>query len=54
MTIDGNKLVSVRRFQKWLYLSGIGRTIELEIYRDGKTLKKKVAVEERPAAATTR
>jgi S1-C subfamily serine protease/mono/diheme cytochrome c family protein len=53
VAIDGNRLFSVLDFQKWLYLSGIGRTIELEIYRDGKTLRKKVTVEERPANATT-
>jgi S1-C subfamily serine protease len=54
VAVDGHRLFSVLDFQKWLYLSGIGRTIELEIYRDGKTLKKKVAVEERPASATPR
>jgi len=54
VAIDGHRLFSVLDFQKWLYLSGIGRTIELEIHRDGKTLKKKVMVEERPASATIR
>lgn len=54
VAIDGNRLFSVLDFQKWLYLSGIGRTIELEIYREGKTIEKKLTVEERPASATTR
>jgi serine protease Do len=54
LSIDGNVLVSVGEFQKWLYLSGIGRTIELEIYRDGQTLKKRITVEERPESARPR
>jgi S1-C subfamily serine protease/mono/diheme cytochrome c family protein len=54
LSIDGNVLVSVGDFQKWLYLSGIGRTIELEIYRDGQTLEKRVTVEERPESARPR
>ena len=54
ISIDGNRLFSVGHFQKWLYLSGIGRTITLEIFRDGKTLEKRVTVEERPAAAVPR
>ena len=54
VSIDGNRLFSVLDFQKWLYLSGIGRTVRLEIFRDQKTLEKKVKIEERPASATTR
>jgi S1-C subfamily serine protease/mono/diheme cytochrome c family protein len=54
LSIDGNILVSVGEFQRWLYLSGIGRTIELEIFRDGQTLEKRVTVEERPKAARPR
>jgi S1-C subfamily serine protease/mono/diheme cytochrome c family protein len=54
LSIDGNRLFSVGDFQKWLYLSGIGRTIALEIYRDGKKLEKRITVEERPAAAVPR
>ncbi len=48
ISIDGNRLPSVGEFQKWLYLSGIGRTITLEILRDGEILEKRVTVEERP------
>jgi serine protease Do len=54
ISIDGNRLGSVGAFQKWLYLSGIGRTIRLEIFRDGKTIQKRVTVEERPEAALPR
>jgi serine protease Do len=54
ISIDGNRLFSVGDFQKWLYLSGIGRTITLEIFRDGETLEKQVAIEERPEAAVPR
>lgn len=52
ISIDGNRLTSVGVFQKWLYLSGIGRTITLEIFREGKTIEKRVTVEERPETAT--
>ena len=54
VAIDGNRLFSVLDFQKWLYLSGIGRTVTLDIFRDGKTTPKKVTIEERPAGAATR
>jgi serine protease Do len=54
ISIDGNRLFSVGDFQKWLYLSGIGRTVTLGIFRDGQTLEKRVAIEERPEAAVPR
>jgi serine protease Do len=54
ISIDGNRITSVGAFQKWLYLSGIGRTITLEISRAGQTLEKRVTVEQRPAAAVPR
>ncbi len=54
LSIDGNALVSVGEFQRWLYLSGIGRTIALEIYRDGEILEKRVTVAERPEAVRPR
>jgi S1-C subfamily serine protease len=54
ISIDGNRLPSVGEFQKWLYLSGIGRTITLKILRDGEILEKRVTVEERPASAVPR
>jgi len=54
VAIDGNRLFSVLDFQKWLYLSGIGRTVELEIHRDGKPHTERVTVEERPPDAAPR
>jgi S1-C subfamily serine protease/mono/diheme cytochrome c family protein len=54
VSIDGHALVSVGEFQRWLYLSGIGRTIELEIFRDGESLEKRVTVAERPEAVRPR
>jgi S1-C subfamily serine protease/mono/diheme cytochrome c family protein len=54
LSIDGHALVSVVEFQRRLYLSGIGRTIELELYRDGQTLEKRVTVAVRPDAARPR
>jgi serine protease Do len=54
VSIDGHRLFSVLDFQKWLYLSGIGKTVRLEISRDGRTLELEAPIEERPSAATTR
>lgn len=54
VAIDGNRLFSVLDFQKWLYLSGIGRSVRLEIFREQETLEKKATIEERPQSATTR
>ena len=52
--IDGHLLFSVIDFQKWLYLSGIGKTLTIEIFRDGEPLEKTVTIEARPKSATTR
>ena len=52
--IDGHRIASVGAFQRWLYLSGVGRSITLELFRDGNTLEKAVTVEERPAEAVPR
>jgi S1-C subfamily serine protease len=54
VSFDGNRLFSVLDFQKWLYLSGAGRTVKLEIFREQKTLEKNVKIEERPKSVTTR
>ena len=54
VAIDGNRLLSVLDFQKWLYLSGIGRSVSLDVYRGGKTLVKRATIEERPKGATNR
>ena len=54
VAIDGKRLLSVLDFQKWLYLSGIGRSVSLDVYRGGETLSKRATIEERPQAATNR
>jgi S1-C subfamily serine protease len=54
ISIDGNRLPYVGEFQKWLYLSGIGRTVTLKILRGKELLEKRVTVEERPEAAVPR
>ena len=51
ISMDGERLLAVQDFQKWLYLHGIGRTIELEVSRDGETLRREATIEQRPAAA---
>jgi S1-C subfamily serine protease/mono/diheme cytochrome c family protein len=52
--IDEHRLGSVSDFQRWLYLSGIGREVRLELFRDGERLERRVAIEERPAAVAPR
>ncbi|HKQ62772.1 MAG TPA: trypsin-like peptidase domain-containing protein, partial [Candidatus Polarisedimenticolaceae bacterium] len=52
--IDGHRILAVADFQKWLYLSGIGTTVELGIYRDGELSSPRVTIEERPAQARPR
>jgi len=54
VAIDGIRLLTVLEFQKWLYLSGIGRTVRLEIFRDGEMLERHVTIEERPGHVTPR
>ena len=54
VAIDGNPLWSVATFQRQLYLSGIGRTVTLQIFRGGKTIEKRATVQQRPAAAVPR
>jgi S1-C subfamily serine protease len=54
VAIDGQRLFSVADFQKWMYLSGIGREVTLELFRDGKTLDRRVVIEPRPAEAAPR
>lgn len=50
VSLEGHRLFGVPDFQRWLYLLGIGRTITLEIAREGRVLKVKATIEERPAA----
>jgi S1-C subfamily serine protease/mono/diheme cytochrome c family protein len=52
--MDDHPILGVSDFQTWLYLLGIDATVTLEIARDGKTLRKTLAIEQRPAAARTR
>jgi len=54
VSLDGHRLLSVLDFQKWLYLSGIGRTVTLEIFRNGETLEKSVTIERRPESVRPR
>jgi S1-C subfamily serine protease/mono/diheme cytochrome c family protein len=54
VSIDGHRLFSVADFQKWMYLSGVGREVTLEIYRAGKTLEPRVTIEQRPPDAVPR
>lgn len=54
VSLDGQLLFSVLGFQRWLYLSGIGRTVTLEIFRAGETLEKRVTIEERPTEVRPR
>ncbi|MBL8750342.1 MAG: trypsin-like peptidase domain-containing protein [Planctomycetes bacterium] len=41
-------------FQKQLYLAGVGREIEVVVFRDGTTFAKKLVIEARPPEATPR
>jgi S1-C subfamily serine protease/mono/diheme cytochrome c family protein len=52
--IDDIRMLSAHAFQKTLYLKGIGREVELLIYRDGETSSHRVVIQQRPEAATTR
>jgi S1-C subfamily serine protease len=54
VALDGVPLHSVLDFQKWLYLSGVGRTVDLEIVRGGETRHERVRIEARPPEAVPR
>jgi serine protease Do len=51
---DGQLVHTPLDFQKFLYLAGIGKTVELELARDAKPYTIKVKIEPRPSVATTR
>ena len=51
---DGHYIGSPLDFQKYLYMAGIGNTVEVEIYRAGETFTHELKIEERPENATTR
>src|SRR5262245_51297894 len=52
--MDGNRILAVQDFQKWLYLSGIGKTVTLELSREGRVERKRVTIKERPETAAPR
>jgi len=52
--IDEHRIGSVSDFQRWLYLSGIGREVTLELFRDGERFERRVTIEERPRAVVPR
>ena len=53
VALGGHPVFAVADFQKWLYVSGIGTGVDLELVRDGESLVVKVTIEERPQSATT-
>lgn len=48
VAFDGNRLLSVADFQRWLYLSGVGKSVTLDLHRDGKVEQKTIVIEQRP------
>lgn len=52
--LGGHRILSVSDFQTWLYVSGIGSTIELSLVRDGAPLALTATVETRPDAVRPR
>jgi serine protease Do len=52
--LGGHELASVADFQTWLYVLGIGTQAQLEIVRDGQSLKVAAPIEVRPEAAVMR
>src|SRR5690606_22837511 len=47
--LGGRPIQSVGDFQKWMYVHGIGATVELGLLRDGQPLRVTVTIEPRPA-----
>lgn len=52
--MDGQRMLSVADFQRWLYLYGVGHTVRLEIYREGERLEIEAPIELRPQTAPPR
>ncbi len=52
--MNGNQMLSVADFQKWLYLVGIGQPLTLELDRGGDLVEVTVTIEERPSSIPTR
>jgi len=49
--VDGAGIEDVADFQRSLYLAGIGRSVNIRIFRGGELLEKKLVIERRPEAA---
>lgn len=48
VAFDGHRILSVADFQRWLYLSGVGKSVSLEIHREGVVRSVPVVIEQRP------
>jgi serine protease Do len=51
---DQTRIFTPVDFQKALYLAGIGRQVQLEVFRGGETSTRELLVEQRPEVATPR
>ena len=49
--LGGHQIGSVGDFQTWIYVLGIGRQVELDLFRDGQPLTVVAPIEERPESA---
>jgi S1-C subfamily serine protease len=54
VALGGHPVFAVGDFQTWLYVAGIGSTVDLDLVRDGQKRRVAVTVEARPPTATTR
>lgn len=52
--VDGKFVFSPYDFQKWIYLAGVGKTVRVELFRDGESLELETTLEARPAEAVPR
>jgi S1-C subfamily serine protease/mono/diheme cytochrome c family protein len=52
--LGGHPVFAVGDFQTWLYVTGVGAPVDLELVRDGQPMRVSVSVEARPREATTR
>jgi S1-C subfamily serine protease len=51
VSFDGAVVFTPVDFQRYLYLAGVGREVVLEVFREGETFKKTLAIEARPKEA---
>jgi S1-C subfamily serine protease len=54
LEMNGNRINAVHDFQYWLYVFGIGKTVTLKLFHDGRYLERQATIELRPAAAVPR